>query len=68
MNTKDIDAKVRAGEVREHHTSYIRQYVSRKRGAYVKQYAGRFGRGYVVLSPNWNSTWYSYITYYINVS
>ena len=52
-----------------HHTSLTRGYVSRKP---LKKstnpftpYKGRFGEGFTRLSPNWSSTQYSFITYYI---
>lgn len=51
---------------REHHTSLFRGYVSRTKNPVVEEYSGRFGKGYVVRYPNWRSTQYSYITYYIN--
>ena len=66
MSAQDLEAKVAAGELTKSHTSYIREYVSRKSGSYVRPYKGRFGIGYAVLSPNWESSRYSYITYYIS--
>lgn len=52
---------------RLHHVSLYRGYVSRKgRGELpVENYNGRYGRGCVVRSCNYNSTIYSYISYYI---
>lgn len=60
-----------AGLLENHHTSYIREYVSRT--AYkgmefegdINEYSGRFGKGYTVDRPNWNSNKYSFRTYYI---
>lgn len=66
MNTQDIQAKVASGELTKLHTSKICVYVSRKSGAYVRPYKGKFGTGYAVLAPNWESSRYSYITYYIS--
>lgn len=59
------------GLLENDHTSYVRKYVSRK--AYkglefegeVSEYEGRFGKGYTVDRPNWNSRKYSFRTYYI---
>ena len=44
-----------------------RGYVSRKKhkDGIVEKYDGKFGTGYVIRRPNWQSTGYSYITYYI---
>ena len=54
-------------DCRLHHTSLTRGYVSRKDG--TKQpftpYKGRFGEGFTRLLPNWGSTNYSFIEYYI---
>jgi hypothetical protein len=50
-----------------HHTAMIRMYVSRKNPDGVKRpYKGKFGEGYIVMRPNWESTRYSFIDYYIN--
>ena len=53
----------------KHHTSYIKLYVSRKEdqsdNKLVYTYKGRFGIGYVEFTHNWKSTWFSYITYWI---
>ena len=65
MTRTELETMVAEGKIREHHTSYFRGYVSRKSDGYVKPYHGHFGEGYALLSPNWNSTTYSYITYYI---
>ncbi len=50
---------------KELHTSYHRGYVSRKSDGIIKPYSGRYGNGYIVLSPCWVSTTYCYITYYV---
>lgn len=65
MNMKELKAAVDAGKLTKLHTSYIRQYVSRKSGARVVPYNGKFGSGFAVLSPNRDSSRYSYITYYV---
>lgn len=51
-----------------HHTALCRGYVSRKSNAepVIEEYSGRFGRGYKVYSPNWRSTEYCYVSYYID--
>lgn len=61
----ELQQKVANGEIKMHHTSYVRLYVSRKSKPLVEEYKGKFGEGYVVLSPNWNSSRYSLKTYYV---
>lgn len=65
MKLNELNKKVISGELTELHTAYIREYVSRKTGAYVRPYKGRYGEGVAVLSPNWGSCRYSFITYYV---
>lgn len=50
---------------RELHTSLTRKYVSRKISCIIFPYSGRFGQGYKMLTPNYNSSYYSYITYFV---
>jgi hypothetical protein len=50
---------------RKHHTSRARRYVSRKCDGIVETYNGKFGSGYKVYTPAWDSTTYCYVTYYI---
>lgn len=50
---------------KEHHTSRARRYVSRMSDGVVEKYNGRFGRGYKVFTPAWDSTIYCYVTYYV---
>ncbi len=66
MTAQDLEAKVAAGELTKLHTSYVRAYVSRKSGEIVRPYKGKFGTGFALLSPNWDSSRYSYITYYVS--
>ena len=56
------------GKIAAHHSALFRGYVSRKMDiddirAYP--YSGRFGVGYTVDFPNYNSTHYSYRSYFI---
>lgn len=48
-----------------HHTSWARGYVSRRGGAWIEEYSGRFGNGYKLHHPSWQSTTYHHVTYYI---
>lgn len=54
---------------RLHHTSLAPGYVSRKPGKErVWEYSGRFGTGYVIDSPNFDSTRFFYREYYLHDS
>lgn len=67
MNAQDLEAKVAAGELTKLHTSLVRTYVSRKNPeGSVMPYKGKFGEGFALLEPNWKSSRYSYITYYVS--
>ena len=48
-----------------HHSACRRGYVSRKCDGIIEEYEGRFGKGYILVTPNWNSTQYVGISYYI---
>lgn len=48
-----------------HHTASRRGYVSRKSSGTVEPYSGKFGTGYVVISPRYDTTQYVNIAYYI---
>lgn len=65
MNLDKLNVLLEKGDIFEHHSAYKRGYVSRKIKGIVENYKGRFGKGYKVYSPNWNSTSYCYVTYYI---
>ena len=51
--------------MRLHHTASRRGYISRKTEGRVEAYDGRFGKGYVVVTPRWDTTQYVNIEYYI---
>lgn len=49
-----------------HHTATCRGYVSRVGDAYAEEaYDGKFGRGFKILRPNWESTRYCYVEYWV---
>jgi hypothetical protein len=48
-----------------HHTALTRRYISRKTDGFVTPYQGKFGKGYTLEHPNWDSNRYSFISYYI---
>ena len=55
----------RDGVISYHHTAWARGYISRVTGAEIREYHGRFGDGYRVDSPSWESTSYYYVNYYV---
>lgn len=66
IKASDVDYFMNSHGYRLHHSATTRCYVSRKSGMRrVETYKGRFGEGYIVYEPNWCSTNYSYIVYYI---
>ena len=51
---------------RLHHIAVKSGYVSRKlKDGIIEAYNGRFGNGYVVKKPNFESTRYYFISYYV---
>lgn len=48
-----------------HHTSMRRGYVSRRSRGTVVPYKGRFGEGYMILTPRRDTTRYMDAHYYI---
>lgn len=49
-----------------HHTSFKRGYISRKlKDGIIEEYSGRFGKGYTIKKPNFKSTHYYFISYYV---
>jgi len=64
----EIDATVASGQLRAVKTAMWRGYVSRKgKVSAAYPYKGRYGSGYCVYRPNWESTRYSFVTYYVEV-
>lgn len=49
-----------------HHSTSRRGYLSRKSDGSVERYKGRFGEGYVLVTPRYDTTQYVDITYYIH--
>ena len=62
---QELINELEAGGYRYHHSAYARGYVSRVNYPDVRQYDGRYGRGYKVLLPSRNSTRYAVVEYYI---
>ena len=68
ISFSELTEMVKSGTLYEHHSAYFSGYVSSTRKAeeiIAYPYKGHFGVGYVVDFPNWNSTRFSYRTYYI---
>ena len=49
-----------------HHTAAAKGYISRKLDEVIKPYNGRFGRGYKVCKPRWDTTNYYTVEYWID--
>ena len=66
IDANKIDDVMAAHGYHLHHVATTRCYVSRiSDSRRVETYKGRFGEGYIVYTPNWRSTNYSYIAYYV---
>ena len=48
-----------------HHTGSRRGYESRKSNGHVESYNGRYGKGYIAITPRWDTTRYVNVEYYI---
>ena len=48
-----------------HHEASIRGYISRKWDAGICEYSGRFGEGYLLVYPRWDTTNYVYAEYWV---
>lgn len=48
-----------------HHIASRRGYVSRKSDGIVEHYTGKFGNGYVLVTPRFDTTQYVNVSYYI---
>jgi hypothetical protein len=65
---QEIEKAVTQGTLKRVKTSMWRGYVSRKIAGYVSTYKGKYGSGFCVYRPNWESTRYSFVTYYVGVT
>lgn len=48
-----------------HHTGSRRGYESRRGNGHVEAYNGRFGEGYAIIAPRWDTTMYVNVHYFI---
>ena len=66
MTTAMLNAKIAAGELIAHHTASRRGYVSRRNpDGIIESYSGKFGRGYIRVTPRWDTTQYVTVEYYV---
>lgn len=68
MNQSDLDKLVAVGELKQTAASARRGYTSRKSTPETRQavpYKGRFGEGYCVYLPRWDTTRYCYVVHYL---
>lgn len=49
-----------------HHRANAKGYVSRVHGGWCEVYQGRFGEGYVITRPRFDTTNFYYIEYWIH--
>lgn len=69
MNCKDWDEAVAILKGHKfHHTATAQGYVSRKIACRIEPYNGKFGKGYAVYTPRYNSAGHCYISYYIELA
>ena len=64
-NVQELYRAQDKGLIKKLHTSLFWGYVSRVGDPIIEPYKGRFGEGVKLLSCNYDSTRYSYVTYYI---
>ena len=65
MTYPELKKEVEAGKLRYTHTGSRRGYVSRKGDPVVEPYKGKFGTGFVALSPRWDTTQYVNVEYFV---
>jgi len=62
----ELKKLIKKGKIRPYRTSWARGYISRKKPVLLAgYYKGKYGEGYTVAEPSYNSTRYYFITYYI---
>jgi hypothetical protein len=61
----EIENMVKSRELKLHHTGSKRGYISRTSAGVVSKYSGKFGTGYTISRPRYDTTQYVYVTYYV---
>ena len=66
MTVEMLKMMVASGELVLHHGASRRGYESRKvPEGHVEPYSGKFGKGFVHVTPRWDTTQYVNLTYYV---
>jgi len=65
MTRQQLNTEIKNQKLSRLHTSWHQGYVSRKSDGVAIPYTGKFGTGYALLTPSFNSTRYCYITYFV---
>jgi hypothetical protein len=61
-----MSAQAQQNNLKLHHTALTRGYVSRKNPEGIaRPYKGKFGEGIMIFTPNFESTRYCYVSYYV---
>lgn len=64
--TETIKWLIKELRLTKHHSARARKYISRRNDACeVEYYEGKFGKGYKLFTPAWDSTQYCWVTYYV---
>lgn len=64
-NQNEVNFDEIIGAARYHHSALRAGYISRKLECVIEDYNGKFGQGFRVLYPNYRSTRYMIVQYYI---
>lgn len=66
MTVEELKKMVDSGELVRHHSASRRGYETRKLPeGHVETYNGKFGTGYIHVTPRWDTTQYVDLTYYV---
>lgn len=69
LRKSNLDDMEKEGKLKYSHSAFTRGYISRKiTDPEATPYNGRYGKGYIVDCPNYQSTSYSHRLYYILIS
>ena len=64
-NGKEVNFDEIIGETKYHHSALSRGYISRKLECVIEDYKGKFGVGFKVSYPNYRSSQYKIVQYYV---
>lgn len=60
-----VNELVSSKEYYRHHTASALGYISRKSEGVIEPYSGRYGDGYILRIPRFDTNRYHYVSYYI---